>query len=143
MARPRTTEICTRTIAIRARTIETIKSNFNPQIQIEGIVLTMHDKRNSLSALVEEDVTVYEKLKTLYLKRPWMYNEKIFNLNPLYLDDWSQLRDFGVDAILVYNNLIPYYAIDRSVDDIYEIAVSFRIIDINTGSIIQVGEISN
>ena len=37
-------------------TIETIKSTLNPQIQIEGIVLTMYDKRNSLSALVEEDV---------------------------------------------------------------------------------------
>ena len=37
-------------------TIETINSNLNPQIQIEGVVLTMYDKRNSLSALVEEDV---------------------------------------------------------------------------------------
>ena len=37
-------------------TIETIKSTLNPQIQIEGVVLTMYDKRNSLSALVEEDV---------------------------------------------------------------------------------------
>ena len=37
-------------------TIETIKSTLNPQIQIEGIVLTMYDKRNSLSALVEDDV---------------------------------------------------------------------------------------
>jgi len=37
-------------------TIETIKSTLNPQIKIEGIVLTMYDKRNSLSALVEEDV---------------------------------------------------------------------------------------
>ena len=37
-------------------TIETIKSTLNPQIQIEGIVLTMYDKRNSLSSLVEEDV---------------------------------------------------------------------------------------
>ena len=37
-------------------TIETIKSTLNPQIQIEGIVLTMFDRRNSLSALVEEDV---------------------------------------------------------------------------------------
>ena len=37
-------------------TIETIKSTLNPQIQIEGIVLTMYDKRNSLSTLVEEDV---------------------------------------------------------------------------------------
>ena len=37
-------------------TIEKIKSTLNPQIQIEGVVLTMYDKRNSLSALVEEDV---------------------------------------------------------------------------------------
>ena len=37
-------------------TIETIKSTLNPQIQIEGVVLTMYDKRNSLSSLVEEDV---------------------------------------------------------------------------------------
>ena len=37
-------------------TIETIKSTLNPQIQIEGVVLPMYDKRNSLSALVEEDV---------------------------------------------------------------------------------------
>ena len=37
-------------------TIETIKSTLNPQIKIEGIVLTMYDKRNSLSELVEEDV---------------------------------------------------------------------------------------
>ena len=37
-------------------TIETIKSTLDPQIQIEGIVLTMFDRRNSLSALVEEDV---------------------------------------------------------------------------------------
>ena len=96
-----------------------------------------------LSNASTHNIQAREKLKTLYLKRPWMYDNKVFNLNPLYLDDWSQLKDFGVDAILVYNNLIPYYAIDRSVDDIYEIAVSFRIIDINTGSIIQVGEISN
>jgi len=37
-------------------TIETIKSTLNPQIKIEGVVLTMYDKRNSLSSLVEEDV---------------------------------------------------------------------------------------
>jgi len=96
-----------------------------------------------LSNAATYDIQAIEKLKTLYLKRPWMYENKVFNLNPIYLDDWSQLKDFGVDVILVYNNLIPYYDIDRSSDDIYEIAVSFRIIDLNTGSIIQVGEISN
>jgi len=96
-----------------------------------------------LSNAATYNIQAIEKLKTLYLKRPYMYENKVFNLNPIYLDDWSQLQDFGVDVILVYNNLIPYYEIDRSSDDIYEIAVSFRIIDLNTGSIIQVGEISN
>ena len=37
-------------------TIELIKDNFNNNIIIEGILLTMVDKRNSLSALVEKDV---------------------------------------------------------------------------------------
>ena len=37
-------------------TIELIKKNFNPKLFIEGILLTMVDKRNSLSALVEKDV---------------------------------------------------------------------------------------
>ena len=37
-------------------TIESIKQNFNPELEIEGVVLTMYDKRNSLSELVEKDV---------------------------------------------------------------------------------------
>ena len=38
------------------RTIKSIKENFNDSLDIEGVVLTMHDKRNSLSQLVERDV---------------------------------------------------------------------------------------
>ena len=38
------------------KTIELIKENFNPKLSVEGIVLTMVDKRNSLSSLVEKDV---------------------------------------------------------------------------------------
>ena len=37
-------------------TIELIKENYNKKIFIEGVVLTMVDKRNSLSHLVEKDV---------------------------------------------------------------------------------------
>ena len=37
-------------------TINSIKNNFNPKLEIEGVVLTMHDKRNSLSELIENDV---------------------------------------------------------------------------------------
>ena len=37
-------------------TIQLIKENFNPKLNVEGILLTMVDKRNSLSSLVEKDV---------------------------------------------------------------------------------------
>ncbi len=38
------------------KTIESIKENFNSNLKIEGVVLTMHDKRNLLTELVENDV---------------------------------------------------------------------------------------
>ena len=44
-------------------TIDKIKSNLNTSIQLEGIVLTMYDRRNSLSSLVEQDVRDHFKEK--------------------------------------------------------------------------------
>ena len=44
-------------------TIDTIKSGLNSNINLEGVVLTMYDKRNSLSSLVEEDVRSHFKEK--------------------------------------------------------------------------------
>ncbi len=38
------------------RTVERVQTNFNPGLQIQGIVLTMFDVRNRLSTLVAEDV---------------------------------------------------------------------------------------
>ena len=38
------------------QTIKLIQQNFNKELKIEGILLTMLDKRNSLSSLVETDV---------------------------------------------------------------------------------------
>ncbi|MBI28944.1 MAG: Chromosome partitioning protein ParA [Alphaproteobacteria bacterium MarineAlpha5_Bin11] len=37
-------------------TIESLRESFNKNLQIQGVVLTMFDKRNSLSYLVEQDV---------------------------------------------------------------------------------------
>ena len=44
-------------------TIDTIKLRLNSSIVIEGVVLTMFDKRNSLSTLVEQDVRNHFKNK--------------------------------------------------------------------------------
>ena len=43
-------------ISSLVNSIELIKENFNSKLFIEGILLTMVDKRNSLSSLVEKDV---------------------------------------------------------------------------------------
>lgn len=39
--------------------INQIKKNFNPMLKIQGIVLTMFDRRNNLSQMVETDVRRY------------------------------------------------------------------------------------
>ncbi len=43
-------------ISALINTIGLIQKNFNKDVKIEGILLTMFDKRNSLSSLVEKDV---------------------------------------------------------------------------------------
>jgi chromosome partitioning protein len=46
-----------------ARTIELVRHNLNPRLEIQGIVLTMYDRRNSLSEQVARDVRDYFKEK--------------------------------------------------------------------------------
>ena len=45
------------------KTIERIKSNLNPTLNIRGILLTMYDKRNKLSSQVEQEARNYFKTK--------------------------------------------------------------------------------
>jgi chromosome partitioning protein len=41
------------------RTTERIKAKLNPSLEIQGVALTMYDKRNNLCAMVENDVRGY------------------------------------------------------------------------------------
>lgn len=41
------------------KNINQIKKSFNPSLTIQGIILTMYDRRNNLSSMVEKDVRNY------------------------------------------------------------------------------------
>ena len=45
------------------KTIERIKVNLNPKLEIQGILLTMYDRRNKLSSQVEQEAREYFKEK--------------------------------------------------------------------------------
>ena len=45
------------------RTIETVRERINPGLELQGVVLTMYDRRNNLSAQVEADVRAHLKDK--------------------------------------------------------------------------------
>ena len=38
------------------RTVDLVRGSLNPRLEVQGVVLTMYDRRNSLSAQVEQDV---------------------------------------------------------------------------------------
>jgi chromosome partitioning protein len=45
------------------RTTEMVRTNLNPKLEIEGIVLTMYDRRNRFTSQIENDVRAYFKDK--------------------------------------------------------------------------------
>jgi chromosome partitioning protein len=46
-------------LSLLTRTLQLVRSSFNPNIEIEGILLTMFDARNTLSSQVAEEVKKY------------------------------------------------------------------------------------
>ena len=42
-------------------TVNQIKNNYNKLLQLQGIALTMYDKRNNISELVASDVKIFQR----------------------------------------------------------------------------------
>lgn len=81
------------------RTIERIKKNFNPALELQGIVLTMVDKRNSLSVMVENDVREFfgQKVYATTIPRNVRISEAPSHGKPVLLYD---LKSTGSRAYL-------------------------------------------
>ena len=73
------------------RTIERVRKAFNPNLEIQGIVLTMVDKRNNLSEMVENDVRNYfgPKVYTTTIPRNVRISEAPSHGKPVILYDFE------------------------------------------------------
>ena len=75
------------------KTIERIKSNLNPILEIRGILLTMYDKRNKLSSQVETEARNF-------------FKEKVYNTAVPRNVRLSEAPSHGV-PVLIYDKLCP------------------------------------
>ena len=75
------------------KTIERIKSNLNPSLDIRGILLTMYDKRNKLSSQVEAEARNY-------------FKDKVYNIAVPRNVRLSEAPSHGV-PVLIYDKLCP------------------------------------
>jgi len=73
------------------KTIERIKKNFNPKLEIQGIVLTMFDKRNNLSDMVANDVRDFfgDKVYETVIPRNVRVSEAPSHGKPVILYDYK------------------------------------------------------
>ncbi len=72
------------------RTIERIKRAFNPSLEIQGVVLTMYDRRNNLSDMVAADVREHfgDKVYRTVIPRNVRVSEAPSHGRPVLLYDW-------------------------------------------------------
>lgn len=72
------------------RTIERIRGNLNPALEIQGVVLTMFDRRNNLSDMVASDVREHfgEKVYKTVIPRNVRISEAPSYGKPVLLYDW-------------------------------------------------------
>ncbi len=72
------------------RTIERVKQSFNPRLEIQGVVLTMFDRRNNLSDMVAADVRAHfgDKVYKTVIPRNVRISEAPSHGKPVLLYDW-------------------------------------------------------
>jgi chromosome partitioning protein len=72
------------------RTIDRVKKSLNPALDIQGVVLTMFDKRNNLCDLVASDVRSYfgQKVYNTTIPRNVRISEAPSHGKPVLLYDW-------------------------------------------------------
>jgi chromosome partitioning protein len=73
------------------RTIDAVRSNLNPTLEIQGVVLTMFDRRNNLSAQVERDVRAHfgDKVYRTVIPRNVRISEAPSHGKPALLYDYK------------------------------------------------------
>jgi chromosome partitioning protein len=71
------------------KTVERVKASLNPRLEVQGVVLTMYDKRNSLSAQVADDVrdVLGEKVYQTVIPRNVRISEAPSHGKPVLLYD--------------------------------------------------------
>ena len=69
------------------KTIERVRKSFNPKLKLNGIVLTMYDRRNKLTSLVENDVRKY-------------FGDKVYNTVIPRNVRVSEAPSYGLPAII-------------------------------------------
>ncbi len=71
------------------RTIERVRRMVNPDLELQGVVLTLHDRRNNLANLVAEDVRAYlgEKVYDTIIPRNVRVSEAPSHGKPILLYD--------------------------------------------------------
>ena len=72
------------------RTIERVRQSFNPELKIQGVVLTMFDRRNNLSDMVAADVREHfgDKVYKTVIPRNVRISEAPSYGKPVLLYDW-------------------------------------------------------
>lgn len=73
------------------RNINQIKKRFNPSLELQGVVLTMYDRRNNLSQMVEDDVRNYfgKKVYQTVIPRNVRISEAPSHGKPVLLYDFK------------------------------------------------------